>query len=215
MPSTPRPSAPSTSTRATRTSTPAAAIDSAESSANTPRKPPHCKTCGRPRKGHPLRGCEVDRSPSPKTDPPPKKNPSPKKDPSPKKATIVADPHPPSTLVDSLLAMNLEERDRKEKRDRRRSVAQQRPADLQSLPSMSTTTGELLESLKAPGLLADDHDGESESEKRDAVMRWRETSGVPRARASVVPLAPPTDQSPALLADATPTKKRHRATPGH
>ncbi|KAJ7682090.1 hypothetical protein DFH06DRAFT_1160191 [Mycena polygramma] len=202
MPSTPRPSAP----RATRTSTPAAAADSAESPANTPRKPPHCKTCGRPRKGHPLRGCEVD--PSPKTDPPPKK------DPSPKKATIVADPHPPSTLVDSLLAMNLEERDRKEKRDRRRSVAQQRPADLQSLPSMSTTTGELLESLKAPGLLADDHDGESESEKRDAVMRWRETSGVPRARASVVPLPPTTEPPPAALADATPTKKRHRATPG-
>jgi hypothetical protein len=72
--------------------------------------------------------------------------------------------------------MNLEDRDLKEKRERRKSM-QQRPLDLQSLPSISTFTGELLDSLKEPGLLNDD--GRDDTEKREAVIRWRETSGVP------------------------------------
>jgi hypothetical protein len=72
--------------------------------------------------------------------------------------------------------MNLEDRDLKEKRERRKSM-QQRPLDLQSLPSISTFAGELLDSLKEPGLLNDD--GRDDTEKREAVIRWRETSGIP------------------------------------
>ncbi|KAJ6560276.1 hypothetical protein B0H19DRAFT_1147081 [Mycena capillaripes] len=156
MPPALRPSAPSTPRASTRTSTPTIATESADPPTTTPRKSPHCKTCGRPRKGHPLRACDADS---------PRKN-----------MAIPAETHRLNTLSDALEAMNLEDRDRKEKRDRRRS-AQARPADLQSLPSISTITGELLESLKAPGLL-DDDEGD-DAEKREAIIRWRETSGVP------------------------------------
>ncbi|KAJ7265438.1 hypothetical protein B0H12DRAFT_198652 [Mycena haematopus] len=153
MPPALRSSAPSTPRK---TSSPAA-TDS-EPAALTPRKSPHCKTCGRPRKGHPLRACEA---------------PSPVK-------SITPSPRP-NNLIDALEAMNLEDRDRKEKLERRKSA--QRPSPFPSLPSISTFTGELLESLMVPGLLdhiedGSDHGGD-DGEKREAVIRWRETSGVP------------------------------------
>ncbi|KAJ7506585.1 hypothetical protein B0H11DRAFT_1971881 [Mycena galericulata] len=186
------PSAPTTP-KASRTNSPAA---DSESPAKTPRKSPHCKTCGRPRKGHPLRACEYPDSP--------------------KNTTSAAGTSRANNLIDALEAMSLEERDRKEKRERRKSAAQPRP--VQSLPSISTVTEELLESLKAPGLFDDndsDYGGES-AEKREVVIRWREVSGVPsskvagvRADPLVLPVSPPSsDESPGTIEEEpTPVKK--------
>ncbi|KAJ7094419.1 hypothetical protein C8R44DRAFT_814455 [Mycena epipterygia] len=182
------PSTPRAST--TRTNTPL--ITDSESPA-TPRKPPHCKTCGRPRKGHLLSACEPA-------------GPSPKK-------TNAATETPTKTLIDSLAAMELADRDQKDKRERRRSV---QPRPLQSLPSISTITGELLDSLKAPGLLDDDGSeyGGDDAEKREVVIRWRQDTGKGdrRVDASVLPLVPTPPsivERPTLLPDeSTPTKKR-------
>ncbi|KAJ6536712.1 hypothetical protein DFH09DRAFT_1178572 [Mycena vulgaris] len=187
----PTPSAPSTPRTSTKSNT------DSESPARTPRKSPHCKTCGRPRKGHPLRACESADSSL--------------------KNTTTATETPTSTLIDALAAMDLVERDRKDKRDRRQSV---RPRPLQSLPSISTVTGELLESLKAPGLLDDDDSdyGGDDAEKRDVVIRWREVSSLPagkdaaqRLDSSIPPRSTtPSRRPPALLGDDfTPTKKQH------
>ncbi|KAF8214196.1 hypothetical protein K438DRAFT_1750259 [Mycena galopus ATCC 62051] len=206
-------SAPSTPRAFARTSTPAAADSESASVALTPRKSPHCKTCGRPRKGHPLRACEADSPLKSTTDSPLKSTTA-----SPLKSTtvrVITPQSPPArsnNLIDALEAMNLDDRDRKEKRERRKSAQALKPGPFPSLPSLSTFTGELLDSL--PGLLADDgsdHEGE-DSEKREAVSRWRETSGVPAATAPLV--ESPINNAPALADDLTPTKKRVRATVG-
>ncbi|KAJ7688679.1 hypothetical protein B0H17DRAFT_1180483 [Mycena rosella] len=153
----------------------------------TPRKSPHCKTCGRPRKGHPLRACETADS-------------SPKKTPTPARAT------PTSDLIDRLAELDLAERDRKDKRARHQSA---QPRLLPSLPSISTATGELLESLKAPGLLDDDgseYGGEDDYGKREIIIRWREVSSIP-GNQGAGPISP---ESPNLLAEESiPIKKQH------
>ncbi|KAJ7130990.1 hypothetical protein C8R46DRAFT_661349 [Mycena filopes] len=138
---------------------------------------PHCKTCGRPRKGHPLRACDVQNIPA--TAPTPTRRTSPLK-------SITIPTTPPSGLIDALAAMNLDSnRDQQEKRERRLAARAQVqvPPMMQSLPSISTITGELLESL--PGLMnnLDDSDCEfaEDSERRDAVLRWREKSDLPKA----------------------------------
>ncbi|KAJ7771037.1 hypothetical protein DFH07DRAFT_804577 [Mycena maculata] len=195
------PSAPSTPRASSRASP---ATDSG-SPAKTPRKSPHCKTCGRPRKGHP-RTCEYADSPL--------------------KSTTSAAPvtSPANKLVAALAAMNLEEledRDRKEKRERRRSAAAMKPIPIRSLPSVSTVTDEILESLKAPGLLDDDSDcGGDDVEKRQVVIRWREDSGVPTRRKSAGGRMDPVssssnDESPnsALEEESTP-KKGHSKVVG-
>ncbi|KAJ7102674.1 hypothetical protein C8R43DRAFT_232486 [Mycena crocata] len=198
----PTPSAPGPSTpRASTGTNTRPTTDSSETPANTPRKSPHCKTCGRPRKGHPLRACEsVD---------------SPRKDAT--GSPVVNSPT--SNLIDALGALDFVDRDRKEKRARRQS---ERPRTLQSLPSISTVTGELLDSLKAPGLLDDDGSeyGGDDAEKRDVVIRWRETSSIPPTKGASVQNdssgAPPPSTapsvpkypSPTVIADKTPTKKR-------
>ncbi|KAK7062276.1 hypothetical protein R3P38DRAFT_2834394 [Favolaschia claudopus] len=170
----------------------------------TPRKSPHCKTCGSPRKGHPLRSCPTDPlRPSP--------SPSPLKSSSSTKTRATA-----GNLIDALEAMNLEDRDLKEKRERRKSAAAalRRPNSLDSLPSISTFTGEILDRLAQPGILdpceskkgGDDDDGE----KREAVVRWRETSGVPTGakKASSPAKSKIPSSAAAPIADSTPTKKR-------
>ncbi|KAJ7167726.1 hypothetical protein C8R46DRAFT_1093954 [Mycena filopes] len=191
------------------------AATSSESPAGTvtPRKSPHCKTCGRPRKGHPLRACDVQNIPA--TAPTPTRRTSPLKS-----ITIPTTP-PSGNLIDALAAMNLDSnRDQQEKRERRLAARAQVqvPPMMQSLPSISTITGELLESL--PGLMnnLDDSDCEfaEDSERRDAVLRWREKSDLPKA-------IPPSSVEPALderldtyteADDSTPTKKRTRGTAG-
>ncbi|KAJ7462039.1 hypothetical protein FB451DRAFT_1267566 [Mycena latifolia] len=193
MPPAPRsmPSAPSTPRASTKTNT------DSESPARTPRKSPHCKTCGRPRKGHPLRACDSA-------------------DPS-LKNTTPAPENPTSNLIDALATLKLAERDRNDKRERRQSSAQ--PGPLQSLPSISTVTGELLESLKAPGLLDDDgSEFGDDPEKRDIVIRWREVSGMPECKDAGQrihspipphPSSPSTGNSQTFSDEATPTKKQH------
>ncbi|KAJ7368966.1 hypothetical protein DFH08DRAFT_832768 [Mycena albidolilacea] len=200
MPPALRSSAPSTPRASTRTTTPA--TDS-EPAALTPRKSPHCKTCGRPRKGHPLRSCDAD---------PPIKSP------------IVAPSPRSNNLVEALEAMNLEDRDRKEKRERRKSAQQQRPKSFPSLPSISTFTGELLDSLMVPGVLDDDESdhGGDDSKKREAVIRWREKSGVPSGTGTSQKLVEHSGASPSSLdsspdrtaEESTPTKKRNRGAVG-
>ncbi|KAJ6515299.1 hypothetical protein C8R45DRAFT_956007 [Mycena sanguinolenta] len=190
MPPALRSSAPNTPRR---TSTPAP-TDS-EPAALTPRKSPHCKTCGRPRKGHPLRSCEAESS----LDSPLK--------------SIAQSPRP-KNLIDALEAMNLEDRDRKEKRERRKSAQRPNPP-FPSLPSISTVTGEILDSLLVPGLLDDDgsdHGGD-DGEKREAVIRWRESSGVPlgtgTSQAAIVESSADGPEE-----ESTPTKKRVHSAVG-
>ncbi|KAJ7739854.1 hypothetical protein B0H16DRAFT_1694408 [Mycena metata] len=204
-----------TAPRATRTVDPVAATT--ESAVTTPRKSPHCKTCGRPRKGHPLRACD--------TDSPLVQNATPIRA-SPLKNTTPARTNPsPSNLIDGLLALQLEERDQQEKRERRQAARAQPKPTMQSLPSISTITGELLEGLKKPGLLVDDgSDYEADdTERRDAVMRWREKSDAPKTGASKpkkpsTSVVPPSSVEPERLDtpvdDSTPTKKRVRGTGG-
>ncbi|KAF7335310.1 hypothetical protein MSAN_02341800 [Mycena sanguinolenta] len=194
MPPTLRSFAPSTPQR---TSTPAP-TDS-EPVALTPRKSPHCKTCGRPRKGHPLRACEAE---SPPVDSPLK--------------SATQSPRP-KNLIDALEAMNLEERDRKEKRERRKSAQRPNPP-FPSLPSISTVTGEILESLLVPGLLDDDGSdhGADDSVKQEAVIRWRETSVVTPGTGTSQPaiVESSADGPPLPEEEVTPTKKRLRGGVG-
>ncbi|KAJ7098636.1 hypothetical protein B0H15DRAFT_928096 [Mycena belliarum] len=190
------PTAPSTPKASVRTNT------NAESPAKTPRKSPHCKTCGRPRKGHPLRACESADS-SPLKDTTPSLGGHPKGDPT-------------THIIDAMTALRLAERDRMDKRERRRSAQVQRP--MQSLASISTFTGEILESLKAPGVLDDDgSELGDDPEKRDIVIRWRETSGLPASKAAsqrsspIPPRSTSTakgDSAPCSPDESTPTKKR-------
>ncbi|KAJ7044889.1 hypothetical protein C8F04DRAFT_1069910 [Mycena alexandri] len=207
----PAPRSTPTTPGATRTVNPTATT---ESPVNTPRKSPHCKTCGRPRKGHPLRACE--------TDSPLVQNATPIRA-SPLKNTTPARTNPsPSNLIDGLVALQLEERDRQEKRERHQAARAQPKPTMQSLPSISTITGELLESLKKPGLLVDD--GSDYTERREAVTRWREKGDAPTATGTSKPKQPSNSVVPASsveperldapLDDFTPTKKRLRGTSG-
>ncbi|KAJ7055009.1 hypothetical protein C8F01DRAFT_1160678 [Mycena amicta] len=176
----------------------------------TPRKSPHCKTCGRPRKGHPLRSCDLNTPPRLST-----------------ASTIEQDSPSPSThttatstsLTDALDALSLspaiEERDQADKRARRKSLVKHQhiPVDLQSLPSISTITGALLDglTLMSPGkvagegeeseveelLLEDDDDDDDEGDgdgnvKREAILQWRDANGTPRK----VRLNTPDDTTP-------------------
>ncbi|KAJ7194579.1 hypothetical protein GGX14DRAFT_678737 [Mycena pura] len=206
-PTTPGPSASSKASASTP--------KTAASTMHTPRKSPHCKTCGRPRKGHPSRTCADDAvaaatsdatstpkqaraSDAPATGPPKKMNatahalrsPAPTPHADPDAAAHVTPPTPAHAhgLVDALDTLALDARDRHEKRARRKSAlhATRAPSPLRALPSVSTATGALLESLKAPGLLhggpgaADvDSCGSNAIEKRDVVIRWRDASGTP------------------------------------
>ncbi|KAJ7248449.1 hypothetical protein C8J57DRAFT_1475571 [Mycena rebaudengoi] len=180
-PSTPRPSKP-----------PSTPLATGASKTTTPRKSPHCKSCGRPRKGHPLRSCESAAVAAVQS---PRKPPA--GEDSPARGTAV---------VDALEAARLAERDRQEKRARRVSQPQARPR-IQSLPSISTITGELLDGLKEMGLGREDGQDDGGA-KREAVMRWREGSDTPGAgQRGVKPGALP--RMPAL--ELTPRSKSPKA----
>ncbi|CAK5275114.1 unnamed protein product [Mycena citricolor] len=168
----------------------------------SPRKSPHCKTCGRPRKGHVLRSCGDDTQPITPTarstakratraaavSTPSSASSSPRTPLSdapgkPKVAvrTPTAAGTPLAVRKEELLAM--EERDRRDKSNRRRdSRANAISATLSSLPSISTVTGELLDQLVAVKIL-DEEEPESlalgdlpvvdEAGKLDQLLRWR------------------------------------------
>ncbi|KAJ7639497.1 hypothetical protein FB45DRAFT_1024224 [Roridomyces roridus] len=180
----------------------------------TPRKSPHCKTCGRPRKGHPLRACPVELATS---DSEPGSSPG-----MIKKHTTTTTPTPATprrsptkTLpliaalgalkLDDIDTLALEERDRQEKRARRKSAAaaSMSPPVMRSLPSVSTVTGGILDGLTRLVGEGGEEGGEEEedsSEKREGIVRWREGSGADLA-------SPPNE--PLDLDTATPTKKAH------
>ncbi|KAF7294154.1 hypothetical protein HMN09_01143800 [Mycena chlorophos] len=222
--------APSLRSAASAPSTPAKTASSASVSTTPLRKSPRCKTCGRPRKGHPQRACEssdvdVDvASPSVASIVTPRK---PKAE-TPAKMTP-ARPSAAAALQALSLSPEHEQRDEADKRARRKSLfnAQYTPADLQSLPSISTITDELLDGLtmmsigkdngdghgargqreedvesdeEVEQLLADDEvdlEEEGDSSKRAAILQWRDASGTPRK----VRL-----HTPAVADETTPTK---------
>ncbi|KAF7302263.1 hypothetical protein MIND_00793400 [Mycena indigotica] len=194
MPPGLRSAAPSTPSKATTTR-------SLDTDVPTPRKSPHCKTCGRPRKGHPLRACGVE-SLLPSDPITPSK-------PSAASITTTHDDDDSPSLVQAMDALSLspakviehEERDKDEKRTRRKSLARQQniPIDLQSLPSISSFTGGLLDglTLMSPkqGVAKDEDDQGSEGEvellleadeiehavdKRETILQWRDANGTPR-----------------------------------
>ncbi|KAJ7893434.1 hypothetical protein B0H14DRAFT_2684918, partial [Mycena olivaceomarginata] len=168
----------------TRTTTPA--TDS-EPAALTPRKSPHCKTCGRPRKGTRL---------DPATPTPQSRVPS----------------LPQRTVIGK----------RNESGGSLHSSSG--PKSFPSLPSISTFTGELLDSLMVPGVLDDDESdhGGDDSKKREAVIRWREKSGVPSGTGTSQQLVEHSGASPSSLdsspdrtaEESTPTKKWNRGAVG-
>nr|GAT46501.1 predicted protein [Mycena chlorophos] len=203
--------APSLRSAASAPSTPAKTASNASVATTPLRKSPRCKTCGRPRKGHSQRACEssdVDvavASPSVASVVTPRK---PRAE-TPAKVT----PARPSPALQALsLSPEHEQRDEADKRARRKSLfnAQYTPADLQSLPSISTITDELLDGLtmmsigkdngdghgargqheedvesdeEVEQLLADDEvdlEEEGDSSKRVAILHWRDASGTPR-----------------------------------
>ncbi|KAF7332672.1 hypothetical protein MKEN_00150100 [Mycena kentingensis (nom. inval.)] len=230
----------------------------------TQRRSPHCKACGRPRKGHPLRSCDLNlgrgASPAPK-------KPAPSPAPSSVAASSIAPSSPPvsaasGTIVDydsdsdsdshtsspdqriaaKLGALSLSPgpglasalaadstAEARDKRTRRTSLFRQQythvPADLQSLPSISTITGELLDGLTmmsppkaeaAIGLCVgeeeeeDDQDGEQEKEKREAILQWRDANGTPR-RVRFTPAAAAAEDGDGDD-ETTPTKAGRKPT---
>ncbi|KAH7914439.1 hypothetical protein BJ138DRAFT_1144007 [Hygrophoropsis aurantiaca] len=123
----------------------------------TPRRVPHCKTCGRPRAGHPRRGC-----PNP---------------------PLPADGDYDSQLTDELESLHivqarsepaspLDTRDAKEKQKRRLSV-RFALAPQESLASLSTSSSEIVNRLLEPGIMDDD----STDDVKEGILRWQHSLG--------------------------------------